>query len=188
MDRRVKYTRMVLNESLIRFLESKDIAKITVTQICKDADINRSTYYAHFTDPFDQLAQLKAELLNDVAEYTQRIDLRQIPAIKRTYLVLKNLLEYVESKRHIFRILLEKSGDHNLQHEILRILGEKAFAMDEEPELSEDERNYRMIYASNGCFGMFYHWLMSETPISCDQLARMMAAFAQPAANLVPGS
>lgn len=177
MDRRVKYTRRVLNESLIKFLEQKDLSRITVKELCADADVNRSTYYAHFTDPFDQLAQLKSELLGDIAEYAQKIDTRQLPAGQRQYRVLKNVLQYIENKRHIFQILLKKIGDHEMQEEILTILGIKAFPEAVEHTLSEAERPYLLVYASNGCFGMFYRWLMDENPISSDRLAHLMADF-----------
>lgn len=177
MDRRVKYTRMVLNESLIKLLEQKEITKITVKELCADADVNRSTYYAHFTDPFDQLSQLKEGLLREVTEYAQKIDTEQLPNGQRQYLVLKNVLQYIEGKRHIFQILLGKSGDRDLQERILHILGEKAFPEDTENHRSEEERSYLLLYACNGCFGMFIHWLMSEEPIPSAKLAHMMADF-----------
>lgn len=177
MDRRVKYTRMVLNESLIKFLEKKEITKITVKELCADADVNRSTYYAHFTDPFDQLAQLKTELLNDLAEYAQSLDTDKMPAWERQYRVLREILSYVDQKRHMFQILLSQSNDRSLQEEILMILGSKAFPSDAENRRTEDEKNYLLIYAANGCFGMFLHWLMSESPITSEQLAHLMADF-----------
>ena len=49
-DRRVKYTKMVLRNALIKLLETKPISRITIKEICEEADINRTTYYAHYTD------------------------------------------------------------------------------------------------------------------------------------------
>lgn len=175
MDRRVKYTRRVLNESLIRFLESKEITKITVTEICSDADVNRSTYYAHFTDPYDQLAKLKSELLGEMADYAIRIDTRKLPPEEVRYVVLRALLEYFETKKNIFRILLGKSANHNLQEAILSILGEKAFG-DELKNAGDEESTCYLMYASNGCFGLFYHWLMNDG-ISLELTAKRMADY-----------
>lgn len=47
MDRRKKYTRMVLKESLMELLKNKPISNITIKEICEEADINRSTFYSH---------------------------------------------------------------------------------------------------------------------------------------------
>lgn len=177
MDRRIRYTKMVLNESLLKFLDQKPLEKITVTAICKDADINRSTYYSHFTDPFDQFSQLKASILNELALFTENIDTQKLPDGQRQYKVLKSLLQYIENKRHVFQILLTKSGDYNLQHDLLVMLGEKAFPAHPVSAGNEIKNKYHLIYASNGCFGMFFEWLMDEDPISSDQLAHLMADF-----------
>ncbi len=175
MDRRIKYTKRVLNESLIDFLEIKDIKKITVTEICKDADVNRSTYYAHFTDPYDQLLNLKTELLGDMAQYIVNIDTGKLPKDREQYIILKSLLDYVEPNKKIFRILLEQNGDQNLREDILAILGEKIFLPEVDPNASEEEAQFTLMYASHGCFGLFYHWLTTDD-ISTERTAQMMAS------------
>ena len=43
-DRRTKYTKSVIREALFDLLKEKPLAKVTVTDICKLADINRSTF------------------------------------------------------------------------------------------------------------------------------------------------
>lgn len=54
-DRRVKFTKMFLKESLIDLLEEKSIFKITIKEICEKADINRATFYAHYSDQYNLL-------------------------------------------------------------------------------------------------------------------------------------
>ena len=48
-DRRVKYTKMVLRESLIKLLQKKSISRITVKELCEMADINRATFFIPIT-------------------------------------------------------------------------------------------------------------------------------------------
>ncbi|MDO4977268.1 MAG: TetR-like C-terminal domain-containing protein [Eubacteriales bacterium] len=178
MDRRVKYTKMVLNDSLLKFLREKPLEKIRVTEICKDAEVNRSTFYAHFDDPFDQFNKLKSELLMELTSFVRQIDTKQLPEKQRQYMILKKILRYVEEKRHIFQALLEKNGDYNMQHDLLVFLGEKVFSVNLESGEGELKDQYHLIYASNGCFGMFYHWLMEDNPaLSSDELAHLMADF-----------
>ncbi|WP_338121478.1 hypothetical protein [Halalkalibacterium halodurans] len=47
LDRRKKYTRMVLKESLMKLMQEKPLSNITIKEICDLADINRSTFYSH---------------------------------------------------------------------------------------------------------------------------------------------
>ena len=49
-DRRTKYTKSVIRQALFDLLKEKPLNKITVTDICKMADINRSTFYSYYED------------------------------------------------------------------------------------------------------------------------------------------
>lgn len=60
-DRRTLYTQTVIKEALVELLRKKNIGKITVTEICKIAEINRATFYTHFHDPYDLLEHVEDE-------------------------------------------------------------------------------------------------------------------------------
>lgn len=179
MDRRVRYTKKVLNESLIGFLEQKEITQITVTEICREADINRSTYYVYYRDVFDQLAKLKAELLEELAKQTELPIPEGISSVERRFLIFRAILNYTREYKHIFQIFLTRIGDHNLQHDLLKMLGDRVFMPDNAVHGREYEQNYRVIYAANGCFGIFYEWLMSVDFIDIESTAQIMAEFSE---------
>ncbi len=65
-DRRVRYTKMVLRESLLSLMKEKPIEKIAVKEICAGADINRSTFYVHYASPQDLLDSVKEEMYDEV--------------------------------------------------------------------------------------------------------------------------
>ena len=46
-NRRVKITKKMIKDAMLELLENRPINKITVTDICKYADVNRSTFYAY---------------------------------------------------------------------------------------------------------------------------------------------
>ena len=50
MDRRVRRTRNLLLQGLIRLMNEKDIKDISVRELSDLADINRGTFYLHYTD------------------------------------------------------------------------------------------------------------------------------------------
>ena len=65
-DRRTKYTKTVIRQALFDLLQEKPINKITVTDVCKLADINRSTFYSHYEDVYALLASIQNELFENV--------------------------------------------------------------------------------------------------------------------------
>jgi AcrR family transcriptional regulator len=70
-DRRVRYTKTALKQSLLELMRDRPIEKITVKDICEKADINRGTFYAHYTDPYDLLTQIEDELFNEILKYVE---------------------------------------------------------------------------------------------------------------------
>ena len=51
-DARVRYTRRVIKESFLALLHEKPINKITVKEVCEAAEINRATFYSHYTNKY----------------------------------------------------------------------------------------------------------------------------------------
>ena len=48
MDRRALYTQKAIKEAFLRVKRNKDYNAITVADICREAEISRGTFYAHF--------------------------------------------------------------------------------------------------------------------------------------------
>ena len=57
-DRRVRRTRMRLQQAMLELLKEKDARSITVRELTQRADVNRGTFYAHYKDVFDLLKQV----------------------------------------------------------------------------------------------------------------------------------
>ena len=55
MDRRVRKTRAQLRAGLARLMQQKNIKEITVKELVDEIDINRSTFYLHYTDIYQIL-------------------------------------------------------------------------------------------------------------------------------------
>ena len=56
-DRRVRKTKKQLRGALTSLLLEKDISRVTVRDVADLADVNRGTFYAHYSDVYDLLHQ-----------------------------------------------------------------------------------------------------------------------------------
>ena len=63
-DARVRYTQRVIKESFLTLLREKPVNKITVKEVCELAELNRATFYAHYSDCFALMESIELELLN----------------------------------------------------------------------------------------------------------------------------
>ena len=67
-NKRRKQTRDKISKVFITLLQSKEISEISVTDICKLAKINRSTFYVNYLDIYDLADQIKEKLWYDLLE------------------------------------------------------------------------------------------------------------------------
>jgi AcrR family transcriptional regulator len=119
-DRRVQYTKVAIKESFIRLLRQKPISKITVKEICQQADINRSTFYAHYTDAYDLMAQIKREVLSEIHTWIEGV---AFPASgSDSHQVIKLVFEYALANSELCKVMLGEYGDISLQEEIMMIV------------------------------------------------------------------
>ena len=61
-DRRTLYTRKAIRDAFLRLKRGKDYNMITVADLCREAEISRATFYAHFRN----LAEVLDTLLDEV--------------------------------------------------------------------------------------------------------------------------
>lgn len=172
-DRRVKYTKMVLKESFISLLEKKNISKITVKEICENADINRTTFYNHYSDQYDLMRKLENELIENIgdylAKYTQKetdLDLVEM---------LEKIFEYIKKNAKLCRMLLSEEGNLNFQKRIIMLAYDKNITnlVNENISLKED-MDYIYSFIITGCIGVVQKWLDDNMKKSTKSLAKML--------------
>lgn len=173
INRKIRYTRMVLKDSLLEIMKEKPISKITVKEICEKADINRATFYSHYSDPYDLLHKIESETL-EWAEKMVTILLAQTDE-REMIKIIENILEYiVDNKKHI-QILMSEQGDINFQKQLLSMIYNRCGispAIENNTGSSSDE--YYFVFVVNGSVGLIQYWLKSGLNRSAREMAEII--------------
>ena len=80
-DARIRYTQGVLKQALLSFLKEKPINKITVKEVCERAELNRATFYAHYSDCFALLESIEEDLLEAFQQSLKLVDSFDVTAL-----------------------------------------------------------------------------------------------------------
>ena len=161
-ERIINHTKLLLKQSLLELLNKKPLSKITIKELCDKVDINRTTYYRYYLDPYDQLEKIEDEIFNDMASF---IDTNNIT---NNLLRLKSILEYINSKLEEFRILLV-TGDINFQDKLLSFIGKRIFENKNKDDINLE---IKYIYTAVGSFGVVSEWIKGKLKLSIDELAQ----------------
>ena len=65
-QKRKTTTKSDLKAALTRLLREKDFEAISVSDITKEAGVNRGTFYLHYVDKFDMMDKLIDEILQNI--------------------------------------------------------------------------------------------------------------------------
>lgn len=60
-----------IEKTFLQLIQTKELSNISVTDICKSASLNRSTFYANYIDIYDLADKVKEKLENDISAIYQ---------------------------------------------------------------------------------------------------------------------
>lgn len=167
-DRRVKYTKDVLKRTLIQLMAENHISKISVKKICEIADVNRSTFYAHYDSQYDLMSHIEREAIEDIHKVISGEKSRQVTF--RTMLCL--ILEYAAQNTELFRILLNERSDSSFRKEIIKLVKELALI---EARIGHKSNGhiieYIQLFSITGSLSILDKWLEDGMVESIDELA-----------------
>lgn len=83
-----------IEKTFIILLQDKEIGEISVSDICKGADVNRSTFYANYLDIYDLADKMRDKLEEDFNELFSSDDNRSDGALRIFRHIKENQLFY----------------------------------------------------------------------------------------------
>ena len=174
MDRRVQYTKKIIVDTFLNLIEEKDISKITVTEICKIADINRATFYRYYLDVYD---------LKDKIEEDFRKELMNSPAIdaldeqESVYAFSKELLSVFEKNKKLVKILFDTNHNIYFLNEVLELAYEKCldkWSRELGIDTDMEEVEHSIIFIFNGALGIVNYWIKNDFDKDIEEISNII--------------
>lgn len=70
-NKRKKASREKIEKVFVELIQNKEINEISITDICKKASLNRSTFYANYLDIYDLADKIKEKLEKEIRDLYQ---------------------------------------------------------------------------------------------------------------------
>ena len=74
MDLRIQKTRAAIKSAFLELRRKKPIEKITVTELAKLAEINKATFYLHYSDIYSLADEMEDEGIDDILSEIQGLN------------------------------------------------------------------------------------------------------------------
>ena len=124
IDRRAARTRRSLHKALIALIVRKNYEAITIQDIIDEADIGKSTFYAHFTGKEDLLRGSFEALRNGLTEARLSASAKTGPRKRKPLAFSLAVFEHACGYRPVYRALVGGRGGAVAINEIRRVLSD----------------------------------------------------------------
>ena len=164
-DRRVKYTKMVLKQSLLELMADRPIAKIAIKEVCDLADVNRGTFYKHYSDQYDLLNAIQNDLYHEMHVTVEK----SLTSISSSADILVETIRCIAAQSSLCKVLCGEYGDGEFIKKLMYIAHDQ-FIEEWKEKLKNDNTNQLdrfYTYTANGIIAVVLEWLqggMNESP------------------------
>ena len=153
-SRRTRYTRRAMQDALIELLRDQPLGSITVKALCEQADVNRSTFYAHYASIEELLHDIEDETMAWVTTALEQLLAQPDPAgIEH---VIERICQYIADNRNHLQVLMSPKADIGFQQQ-------------------------RMRFAVSGSIGLLQNWLATDLAASPESVSHTIFTMCMPA-------
>lgn len=167
-DRRTKYSIDAIKKALFTLVEEKELSEITVTDLCRLADVNRGTFYRYFKDVPDLFEHIEDEFLEKFQYVLSSGDMDSY---------YMSILLCIRENSALIRFMLTNSGTSHIIEKLMLL--QKDVLLDELnaqcPHLNRKEVEYIFEYILGGFIYFIGKWFSEGMQLPLETLEKNLS-------------
>ena len=163
-NQRVIVTKRMLREGLLRLLDRKPLEKVSITELCREAGVNRTTFYRYYEFPKDILLEMQSEFFEESFDHFQRP--LTVDDMERFF---GRLAEHAPLVKLFFRYNSDTDWAHvfeRIYHSIPVQNIAKAFH-----NLDENSARLLSAYLAGGALFLVRQWIIEDIPMTAKEVS-----------------
>ena len=154
-DARVRYTKMMIQNSFIQLVREKPFSKIKLKEVCELAGINHSTFYRYYKDIFDWKEQLEAACRERTLMIIENGSLTNIRDI-----LIAQLQDFLSAKE-LYSMMTSDNFESTIIQQSYALCISKAESALKEVILSnpQGKEKWDCYYTVHGAIGVMECWI-----------------------------
>lgn len=152
----------LIKKALAKLIHEKDIGKITVSDIIREADISRGTFYAHYSDVHAVVEQIEAEEMKNLIDFVERFGFEKL--VTEVDEFIENICIYLSRDVEYYRMIAQSNILNNFLWRLVNVYYENllAYTMNILNATNRDEAELYIIYITSGAKTIILSWLNGE--------------------------
>lgn len=167
-NQRIRLSKSLLKSALMRLLRQKPIEKVTIYELCAEAQINRTTFYKYYGSQYDLLTDIEEEYFCKLEQILSETESSGEDSLFR---MLVALLANEED----FKILINALPDKDFSDKLFNLPTIKMQLNRTIPDtFSQDERELLRLFFYQGGYALIRDWLNRDVRESPKKMARFL--------------
>lgn len=169
-DLRVQKTKESIHLALTRLLKMKPLTHIKVTELCREAKINRGTFYFHYQEVGDVFKEFFEEMMVDLKESYDE------PYRHTDFLNLENLdpktvriFHHIKKFEEFYKIILSKEVSSEYYYMLFDEI-RSIFIEDKNTLQPGNSTDFLYSYSANAIIGLIIEWYRHDFQESADEM------------------
>lgn len=177
-DLRVIKTKENLQNALLYLLEEKDLEKISISELCKEARVNRGTFYLHFDSVEDLFSLYFQEITEDLRRAYDEPYERVNYKLQDLEAHMIRIFHHVQKFADFYTIVFNQKSPLMYYYDLLDVIRERIMKSLEIEE-SVIEKNYHASYQANAILGIVMEWVTGDYKETAEELNELILKFSK---------
>ena len=176
-------TAVRFDKALLSLLEKKPFEFVTISELCEEAGVNRSTFYLHYENTADLLKEATAYVLDNFASYFsvdmesiaskyENCDLQELNFINEKY--LHPYLSFIKDNQRLFAAVLSQPTTFDSKAIFQRLFDDVFHPILDRFHYPRDEQHYVMMFYLNGITAIITEWLNDACSKSIEDVSSII--------------
>ena len=175
-------SRRMIREAFLELLEEKEFVKITVTDIVNRADLNRSTFYAHYPDVYGVVEEIQDEIISRNMELVKQMKYRNI--LKDPMPYLNSICDTLEENIRLFTKMGHTAHVHLHLDKYRKMMADDIMCHSEIPEEIRNAPFFeiRIHFFVGGIMNTYQQWAEGKLKSTLTEISQEIASLIQKSA------
>ena len=182
-NRSSRRSRRLIRQAFEALIQEREFSKITVTDIVERADLNRSTFYAHYPDIFGIVEEMQDEIMHRHMQIFSNIEYRNI--LKDPMPYLQCITDTMQESIALAKTLGLPDGIHQKSSRFQTMMANDIMNHSDIPEEVRNSPHFaiRVHFFLGGIINVYQSWAEGSLNCSPEQVTAHISKMIQQTAR-----
>lgn len=170
-NQRIMLTKRILKEALLRLLRKSTVDKVSITQLCSEASVNRGTFYRHYEYPRDILLDIEKDFIEDMSK---QFDYAVSPSNKQQY--FEEMFGFMLEHADLIKIFIRNASDDDFPKMFEKLYSNNFLKIKQNHipnDFDEDSSFLLTAFYAGGIYFFLKFWLFHDIKKTPKELAAL---------------